>query len=118
MRWAAGASNRRTSLFVMCGSSARGRGGMKSTAIRCWHSDVPSITVHWSRCLDSTNSGFGNRQNDRMLPDEQRSFARRFMMLRIIRLFNAFHDAHKVDEIAAAIMQQWIAFTVTKAMES
>ena len=35
IRWAVGASNRPTSSFVMCGSSARGPGGMRPTAIRC-----------------------------------------------------------------------------------
>src|SRR5215831_10785382 len=41
---------------------------MKPTAIRCWHSDVRSITAHWTECLCGTNSGYGKRQNDRMLP--------------------------------------------------
>src|SRR5262249_5482489 len=49
--------------------------------------------------------------------DQQRGFARRFVMLRIIRLFNAFHNADKIDEIAATIMQQRIALTVAEAME-
>src|SRR5215475_817960 len=54
----------------MCGSSARGRGGMKPTAIRCSRCAVRSIMGHWSRCLYGTNSGYGKRQNDRMLPLE------------------------------------------------
>jgi hypothetical protein len=29
---------------------------------------VPSITALWIRCLYGTNSGYGKRQNDRMLP--------------------------------------------------
>src|SRR5689334_5167375 len=41
---------------------------MKPTAIRCWRSDVRSIMAHWTRCLCGTNSGYGQRQNDRMLP--------------------------------------------------
>ena len=66
LRWAVGASNRPTSSFVMSGSNAQGRGGMRSTAIRCSHSAVPSITAHWIRCLCGTNSGYGKRQNDRI----------------------------------------------------
>ena len=68
IRWGVVASNRPTNSFVMCGSSARGPGGMKPTAIRCWRCAVPSITAHWIRCLCGTNSGYGKRQNDRMLP--------------------------------------------------
>jgi hypothetical protein len=54
--------------MVMSGSSALVRGGMRSTAITCWHCAVPSITVPWIRCLDGTESGYGKCQNDRMLP--------------------------------------------------
>src|SRR6266850_7163144 len=43
---------------------------MRSTAIRCSRCAVPSITAHWIRCLCGTNSGYGKRQNDRMLPIE------------------------------------------------
>ena len=41
---------------------------MKPTAIRCSRCAVPSITARWIRCLCGTNSGYGKRQNDRMLP--------------------------------------------------
>ena len=41
---------------------------MKRTVIRCWLSDVSSITAHWIRCLYSINSGYEKCQNDRMLP--------------------------------------------------
>ena len=41
---------------------------MKRTVIRCWLSDVPSITAHWIRCLYGINSGYEKCQNDRMLP--------------------------------------------------
>src|SRR5437870_2293907 len=68
IRWAVGGSNRPTSSFVTCGSSVRVPGGMRSTATRCWHCAVPSITGPSIRCLRVINSGYGKRKNHRMLP--------------------------------------------------
>jgi hypothetical protein len=50
---------RRINSFVMYGSSARGRGGMKPTVIKCWRCAVPSITAPWSRSLCGTSNGYG-----------------------------------------------------------
>jgi hypothetical protein len=68
LRWAVGASHRPTRALVMSDSSAPVRGGMRRTAISGSRADVPNITAHWIKCLGGTNSGYGNRQNDRMLP--------------------------------------------------
>ena len=68
IRGAGGASSHPTSAFVMSGLSAPGHGGMRRTGITCEPGVVPSTTGHWIRCLDSTKSGYGKRQNDRMLP--------------------------------------------------
>src|SRR5439155_19247491 len=51
-------------------SSVRVPGGMRSTATRCWHFAVPSITGPSIRCLRVINSGYGKRKNHRMLPME------------------------------------------------
>src|SRR5438132_7873170 len=72
IRWAVGGSNRPTSSFVTCGSSVRVPGGMRSTATRCWHFAVPSITGPSIRCLRVINSGYGKRKNHRMLPLDHR----------------------------------------------
>src|SRR5215216_2314646 len=50
------ALNRPTSSFVMYASSAQGRGGMSSTAIRCWRFAVQSITAPLIRYLNVINS--------------------------------------------------------------
>src|SRR5205823_2135303 len=71
IHWAVVASNRPTSLFATYGSSVRVPGGMRSTATRCWHCAVPSITAPSIRCLRVINSVYGKRKNHRMLPIEQ-----------------------------------------------
>jgi len=68
IRWAVGASNRPTSSCVMYGSSAPVLGAMSLTVITGWRCAAPRITAHCIRCLYGTNSGYGNHQNDRMLP--------------------------------------------------
>ena len=59
--------HRRTHAFVMCGSSARGHGGTSATAMRCWHSAAPSITVPSIGYLNAIDSDFERRKNHRML---------------------------------------------------
>ena len=41
---------------------------MKPRAITCSRCAVRSIMARWIRDLCGTNSGYGQRQNDRMLP--------------------------------------------------
>src|SRR5436305_850928 len=61
------ALNRPTSSFVMYALSAQGRGGMSSTAIRCWRFAVPSITARSIECSSGIDSGYERHKNDRML---------------------------------------------------
>src|SRR5262245_8422926 len=61
------AVNRPTSAFVMYASSAQGRGGMSSTAIRCWRFAVRSITAPLTGYLNVINSVCKKRKNHRML---------------------------------------------------
>src|SRR5262245_15995577 len=67
IRWAVAASNPPTSSFVTCGSSARGPGGTRATATRCWPCAVRSTTVHWGRCLCGINNGNVAHKNHLML---------------------------------------------------
>src|SRR5689334_14417371 len=93
----------------MCGSSARGRGGMKPTAIRCWRFDVRSIMAHWTRCLCGTNSGCGKRQNDRMLP-----------MQTAWEAVRAAFDQHAITQrLAPHVLAEWKAWALqrTKAFQ-
>src|SRR6266446_10290346 len=64
----AGASSRQTNSFVMGGSNARGPGGMRATAIRCWHFAVPNITAPSIRSLSVISNDYGKRKIHRMLP--------------------------------------------------
>src|SRR5438067_7386533 len=61
------ALNRPTSSFVMYALSAQGRGGMSSTAIRCWRFAVRSITAPLTGYLNVINSVCKKRKNHRML---------------------------------------------------
>src|SRR4051794_2312483 len=67
IRSVAVALNRPTSSFVMYGSSAQGRGGMSSIAIRCWRFAVRSITAPLTGYLNAINSVCEKRKNHRML---------------------------------------------------
>ena len=67
LRSAAVALNRPTSSFVMYALSAQGRGGMSSTAIRCWRFAVRSITAPLTGYLNVINSVCKKRKNHRML---------------------------------------------------
>src|SRR6266705_4628133 len=67
IRSVAVALNRPTSSFVMYASSAQGRGGMSSTAIRCWRFAVRSITAPLTGYLNAINSVCEKRKNHRML---------------------------------------------------
>src|SRR5205814_522762 len=67
IRSVAVALNRPTSSFVMSGSSAQGRGGMSSIAIRCWRFAVRSITAPLTGYLNAINSVCEKRKNHRML---------------------------------------------------
>src|SRR2546423_14223911 len=75
IRSVAVALNRPTSSFVMYGSSAQGRGGMSSTAIRCWRFVVRSITAPLAGYLHAINSVCEKRKNHRMLLKLRGSFA-------------------------------------------
>src|SRR2546426_12239881 len=68
IRWVAVASSRQTNSFVMGGSNARGPGGMRATAIRCWHFAVPNITAPSIRSLSVISNDYGKRKIHRMLP--------------------------------------------------
>src|SRR5207245_3157054 len=50
------------------GSNARGPGGTRSTAIRCWRFAVRSTMGHWIRWLCGINSGNEVCKNYLMLP--------------------------------------------------
>src|SRR5437763_12439384 len=68
------ALNRPTSSFVMYALSAQGRGGMSSTAIRCWRFAVRSITAPLTGYLNVINSVCKKRKNHRMLLLRNRGF--------------------------------------------
>src|SRR2546425_2020295 len=68
IRWVAVASSRQTNAFVMGGSNARGPGGMRATAIKCWHFAVPNITAPSIRSLSVISNDYGKRKIHRMLP--------------------------------------------------
>src|SRR2546422_5230321 len=70
--------NRRTNSFVMCGSSALGHGGTSATAMRCWHSAAPSITVPSIGYLNAIDSDFERRKNHRMLLFNSTCFTNNF----------------------------------------
>src|SRR2546427_5875332 len=68
IRWVVVASSRQTNSFVMGGSNARGPGGMRATAIKCWHFAVPNITAPSIRSLSVISNDYGKRKIHRMLP--------------------------------------------------
>src|SRR2546426_9618609 len=68
IRWVAVASSRQTNSFVMGGSNARGPGGMRATASKCWHFAVPNITAPSIRSLSVISNDYGKRKIHRMLP--------------------------------------------------